>query len=75
MFALWRSQKSLRKHQDPITSNSCIELRVEHFLDRKYTSNSKSRARFQTKVHSTQFILRDNQLRALFFPIASQFTI
>ena len=35
MFAPWRSQKSLRKHKDPITGNSFIESRLNHILNLK----------------------------------------
>ena len=32
MFAPWRSQKSVRKHKDPITGNSFID--VSQYVDR-----------------------------------------
>ena len=35
MFAPLRSQKSLRKHKDPITGNSFIESRLNHILNLK----------------------------------------
>ena len=35
MFAPWRSQKSLRKHKDPITGNPFIESRLNHILNLK----------------------------------------
>ena len=35
MFAPWRSQKSLRKHKDPITGNPFNESRLNHILNLK----------------------------------------